>query len=203
MILMNEDKRLIMRKISKKFESTFFQQIHLDIMMINNAIRRNDDIQNMYHTHLDIDTKYQPFIDEWGRSLYCWSDEFGFHYGDLETSNDMLEHNLRAMKSKLESLRFYFSEANNSNEQTPSKVTNIFNNKNNYYFDRVTNYVSNSYHESDKEEVLLKISEIEDILKSKDTREKKWSKLSQIGKWVFDRSVDVGLQLLPLFLDIK
>ncbi len=191
-----------MGRVKKKLEAVFIQQIQLDILMISSAIRIKDDVKYMYCTHIEIDAKYQPFIEKWGRGLYGWDDNFGFVYSNIDDSKEMLEHNLRMMKAKLESFRFYFNGEETS-KNLPSKVTNIYSNQNNFYFEQVSQYIENNYSEPDKNEILSKISEINNILKSSDTKEVKWNKLSKIGKWVFDKSVDVGMQLLPLLLGIK
>ncbi len=52
------------------------------------------------------------------------------------------------------------------------------------------------------EEIISKIDLLESIIKSKDKKSDKWRKVKEIGKWVFDKSVDVGIALLPLFLKI-
>ena len=57
--------------------------------------------------------------------------------------------------------------------------------------------------EEDIEEIQNKIDEIEEIVKSKDSKSKKWSKAKGIIKWIADKGVDVGIALLPLFLKIN
>lgn len=195
-----------MVKVKKKLEHAYMQQIHYDILMISIALNNIKDVEHLYRTHIYIDAKYQPFIEQWGKGLYGWHPDFGFIYNDISDSKEMLDHNLRMMKSKLESYRFYFNVEDTS-KNPPSKITNINNSKNyyesNYYFDHVTQYIKNNYGSSDKQEILDKIDEIKTIINSSDSREDKWGKLSKIGKWIFDRSVDVGFQLLPLIMGLK
>lgn len=193
-----------MAKIKKKLEHAFMQQIHYDILMISIALNNKKDVEHLYRTHVDMDAKYQPFIELWGKGLNGWHPELGFNYNDISDSKEMLDHNLRMMKSKLESYRFYFNVEDTS-KNPPSNITNINNSyyESNYYFDHVTQYIKNNYDSSDRQEVLDKIKEIKKIINSKNTREEKWNKLSKIGKWIFEKSVDIGTQLLPLFLGLK
>jgi hypothetical protein len=134
--------------------------------------------------------------------MYGWNDSFGFDYNSIEDSKSMLEHNLRMMKGKLEVYKFTFTEEDVANQQVKS-TTNIYNTTNNIYFERVTQYIENNYTAPDKGEILQKIDEIKGIINSIGSKEDKWSKLSKIGKWILDKSVDVGMQLLPLILGLK
>ena len=53
------------------------------------------------------------------------------------------------------------------------------------------------------EEILNKINELEKIVKSPDRKSKKWENAKGIVKWIADKGVDVGIALLPLLLQIK
>ena len=50
------------------------------------------------------------------------------------------------------------------------------------------------------EEIQKRINELEEIVSSKDSKSKKWSKVKEIIKWIADKGVDVGIALLPLVL---
>ena len=52
------------------------------------------------------------------------------------------------------------------------------------------------------EEIQNRIDEIEEIVNSKETKSKKWSKAKEIIKWIADKGVDIGIALLPLILKI-
>lgn len=56
--------------------------------------------------------------------------------------------------------------------------------------------------DEDIQDIQAKIDEIEEIVKSKDSKSKKWSKAKEIIKWIADKGVDVGIALLPLVLQI-
>ena len=53
------------------------------------------------------------------------------------------------------------------------------------------------------EEIQKRINELEEIVSSKDSKSKKWSKVKEIIKWIADNGVDVGIALLPLVLKIS
>lgn len=57
--------------------------------------------------------------------------------------------------------------------------------------------------EEEIQEVQKRIDELENIVKSSDGENKKWSKAKDIIKWIADKGVDVGISLLPLLLQIK
>jgi len=191
-----------MGKVKKNLEIVFLKQILFDKIMISSALNGESDLKELYQLHCEIDGKYQSFIDNWGRGMFQWNDAFGFDYNGMDESRETLEHNLNMMKAKLESYMFTFN-VEDSNKTTPSKITNIYNNQNNVYFEQVTQYIQHNYSSPDKNEILGQIDEIKKILKSNDSKDEKWSKLSKIGKWVFDKSVDIGMQLLPMFLGLK
>jgi len=91
----------------------------------------------------------------------------------------------------------------------PSTVVNITNsNENNntisVTFDSVREKVNGmtSLPDEDIEEIQKRINELEEIVNSKDSKSKKWSKAKEVIRWVADKGVDVGIALLPLILKI-
>ena len=71
-------------------------------------------------------------------------------------------------------------------------------------FDAVREKVDNmtSLSDADIAEIQKRIDEIEEIVNSKESKSKKWSKAKEIIKWIADKGVDVGIALLPLLLKI-
>lgn len=57
--------------------------------------------------------------------------------------------------------------------------------------------------DSEVDEILNKIDELEKIVQSNDRKTKKWENAKSIIKWIADKGVDVGISLLPLLLQIK
>lgn len=82
--------------------------------------------------------------------------------------------------------------------------TNENNNSVSVTFESVRDKVNNmtSLPDEDIEEIQKRIDEIEEIVDSKETKSKKWSKAKEIIKWIADKGVDVGIALLPLILKI-
>lgn len=191
-----------MGKVRKNLELVFLKQIFIDKIMISSALNGKSDLKYLYRLHCEIDGKYQSFIENWGRGMFQWNDAFGFDYNGMDESRETLEHNLNMMMAKLDGYMFT-DNVENITKTSPRKVTNIYNNQNNVYFDQVIQYIEHNYESTDKIEILNQIDTIKNILKSNDSKEEKWKKLSSIGKWVFDKSVDIGMQLLPMFLGLK
>jgi len=55
----------------------------------------------------------------------------------------------------------------------------------------------------ERQEILEKLKKIEEIINSDEKKGDKWFKLRDIGKWIFDKSVDIGITLLPIILGIN
>lgn len=74
----------------------------------------------------------------------------------------------------------------------------------NVSFDDVRNQIKKMSNLSpiDNEEIVNKINELESIVMSNNSQGDKWKKAKNIGKWIFEKSVDVGIALLPLFFNI-
>lgn len=74
----------------------------------------------------------------------------------------------------------------------------------NFTFDQVRQQIERMsvLKEDDIEDILKKITRIEEIVNSKDRKSKKWDNAKDIIKWIADKSVDVGIALLPLLLKI-
>lgn len=56
--------------------------------------------------------------------------------------------------------------------------------------------------DKETEEILAKITELEEIINSKDKKKTKWEKAKAVLVWLADKSLDVGMALLPLLLKI-
>ncbi|MDD4000052.1 MAG: hypothetical protein PHX62_04065, partial [Bacilli bacterium] len=127
--------------------------------------------------------------------------DFGFFPNYLENSRDMLVSNLKNMKSKLETYKYQVNAIEGkvpkiSVSLSQNQIMNLT-----VSFNQVIYNIQNSnYH--DKDEIISKINELELIINSNIPKNDKWEKLKKIGKWIFDKSVDVGISLLPLILKI-
>lgn len=68
-------------------------------------------------------------------------------------------------------------------------------------FNNSKNFIENieKISKEDKKEIIDKIDQIEKILKSNDKKESKKSKLKQIFIWLIEKSIDVGIAIVPSF----
>ena len=53
------------------------------------------------------------------------------------------------------------------------------------------------------QEILDKITELEEIINSKDKKKTKWEKAKSVLVWLADKSFDVAMTLLPLLLKVQ
>lgn len=139
----------------------------------------------------------------------------GINYGVVSTddSTDMETnlHNIKFIKEKLELFKA-LQEEHLEAERLKSQRISISNH--NVNTNEITVDISFSdvreqikemspLPESEIKEILLKLEELERIVSSDDRKSQKWEKAKDIIKWVADKGVDVGIALLPLFLQIK
>jgi len=94
-------------------------------------------------------------------------------------------------------------------ERPSINISNIATSENNvvinFTFDQVRQQIEkmSALKEDDIEDILEKITKIEEIVGSKDRKSKKWDNAKDIIKWIADKGVDVGIALLPLLLKIN
>lgn len=89
---------------------------------------------------------------------------------------------------------------NNTNHNESTSTANVA-----ITFEEVRKNIENMDKISQEEihEITNKIKEIQDIVTSNVTKAEKWDNIKEIIKWVADKSVDVGVALLPLILKIS
>lgn len=158
------------------------------------------DTTNCNEFHKTLISKYSPIIDSFGGNLYSL-------FYDNDKSNCF--SNIKTMVSKLE--LFKAMEYKNSVDKRENGITINNNNTNsntvdiNISFEQARNTIENmtALPDSEVEEILSKIDELEKIVQSGDRKTKKWEKAKGIVKWIADKGVDVGIALLPLLLQIQ
>ena len=97
---------------------------------------------------------------------------------------------------------------NNTDNQGINITANFSNNNENTInidsFAETKRKVENmtSLTDSEINEILLRINELEKIVNSTDRKSKKWENAKEIIKWISEKSIDVGLALLPLILKL-
>lgn len=164
-----------------------------------------DEKQRLY---LSITAKYHSYVPKLGDGLYQYYADHGLYE---EVSGATLDFNLNSIYNKLlvfQSLNYPGLGAAVNN--VPSTVVNITNNNENnnaitVSFEKARELVNamTSLPDEEIEEIQKRINEIEEIINSKESKSKKWSKAKDIIKWIADKGVDVGITLLPLLLKIN
>ncbi len=185
------------------------RDIEKDINSIKEVLT-NNDFNEMIKVHKYIDGKYQSKINTWGLSQYGWGDNLGFDYELI--SEIGISQNLENMIGKLDGYKQdidlkVYENFNGKN----SKELKIYNNSNS--INTNTNFVTNNVNfnnavqdiknntsltEGQTKEALQKLEELKTIYESKDNKKIKWTKVKPIMLWLADKSVDVGIALLPL-----
>ena len=186
------------------------QAIKTDISKIESVIQNNDE-QLIKDLHIELDGKYSAYVPNWGHSMYGYIDNQGFSYEYLDI--DSLIHNLTLMKHSLEGFamglditakKSYDSSKNNVSVTVNNKVENDVEISISITFDQARQQVKNMTSLTDKQtqEILDKITEIENTVNESGTKKSKWEKIKPILVWLTDKSFDVGMTLLPLLLKI-
>lgn len=188
-----------------EFKNMFSQ----DIDSLKRVVDIESDVSEEEKKRLywSVTAKYHPYVPKLGEGLYSYFAEQGF-YDEVEGSS--LDYNLQQIYNKLcafKALNYPGLDAvAMSSPNTVVNITNNNENKNtmNVTFDSVRKTIDSmtSLPEEDIEEIQKRIGEIEEIVNSKETKSKKWSKAKEIIKWIADKGVDVGIALLPLILKI-
>jgi gluconate kinase len=186
-----------------------------DIEMITKAIQIKDNknaltiftvIKNSYVGILrDLEKSLLPIFNETSFDLYTSSIKVR-----QETNYENLYLNLEVLKSKLEFLSFgvqpYSTKSitDASFQLDDSKILLVQLSKK-VQVKEVMNHI-----ESMKGLTLLelktlreKVEHLDSILQNKTLKRlDKWEKCNEIGKWIFDKSPDVSLEVLPLFFQL-
>lgn len=165
-----------------------------------------------YIMYMEITARYHNDIPNLGEGLYGYIESSGFY---SKVSESSLIDNFRVIYNKMLSFKntgYRFKNQNNSPAQQINVHTenkNINNNSNeinislNFEECREKIQDMSALTQSQIDEILGKVDEVERIVNSSDKKAKKWDKAKEIIKWIADKGVDVGLALLPLLLQIR
>ena len=183
----------------------FYDMVCADFERLSNTQNLSGD--ERLKLHREMDGKYQACIKKWYEGLCCTDKESTIiWYQSLGMSPDSVQENLKMMKAKLETYKYQMNAVQLPKpEVSNSQVVNVTNSVNvNVTFEQVRKEVEEmtSLTNKDTEEILEKISEIEGVVKSKDSKKSKWEKVKPVLTWLADKSCDVGIALLPLLLKI-
>lgn len=181
------------------------REVLKDIQKIEAVDKTNEKALEELHRYLD--GKYQGCIAEWGKSMWCYSKDNGFDYYLMGV--DSLIDNLNQMKPKLEAYALGWNASKKSSPSrvaTPNVNVTVNNEINvNITFEQAREKVQDmtSLTDEQTQEILDKITELEEIINSKDKKKTKWEKAKSVLVWLADKSFDVGMTVLPLLLKIQ
>lgn len=179
--------------------------------MIEDDIRRIDSIvksgtkENQWELFREIDGRYQTCIADFYKGMWEYMlNEKIIYFPSLKESPELVIDNLKMAKSKLEVFR-YQANAKPLTENTSTTVSVVNNLNLSISFEQVRSKIEDMTSLTDKEteEILQKISELENIVNSKDKKKNKWEKTKSILVWLANKSFDVGMTILPLLLKIQ
>ena len=180
-----------------------FKKIIDDDIKRGKEIVEKRDIANCNQFHKTLISKYSPIIDSFGKNLYSLlcDENKNSCFSNIKTMIEKLElfkaMGYKNMENKKENVR---TEVTVNNNNTNSNVIDI-----NISFEQARRTIENmtALPDTEVEEILPKIDEIEKIVQSNDRKTKKWENAKGIIKWIADKGVDVGIALLPLLLQIQ
>lgn len=199
----------------------FKEMINEDIINLKDALSDISNTKTFEYAKLELykelTAKYHPYVPNFGDGMYSYYDNSGF-YDDVE--GDALRHNLHQAYNKLIVFKASGYPCIRSNAEksdnnivlnanyTSQNVNNNLNENNNSVlvsFKQVRQDIEGmtSLTEVEIEEILDKINELEQIVKSAERKSKKWDNAKGIIKWIADKGVDVGISVIPLLLQIK
>ena len=189
--------------LSKDFQ----EFVRSDIERISEAITSNQGRDELLKLHKVIDSRYQSCIANWyhglNEAVHLQGIQSYLDYDYLVNVSDIVQ-NLEMWKEKLE-VYLYGMNANSSSETTTTNVNVTTNVNLNITFEHVRAQIEDmtSLTAEETNEILEKISELEEIINSKDKKKTKWEKVKPVLVWLADKSFDVGMALLPLLLNLQ
>lgn len=182
-----------------------------DLKSLKEAISdcNNENTPEIAKTQLykEVTAKYHSYIPQFSDGLYGYNEGY-IMYDELV--GDELFHDLKQIYNKMTVFKSlgYSSLKDTSSQSGPMvQITNTNENRVdiNISFSSVRKEIENmsALPDTEIEEILNKIDELEKIVKSSERKSKKWENAKSIIKWIADKGVDVGIALLPLLLQIK
>lgn len=184
-------------------EDEFYDMVNQDIKRLSESTHLSDE--QRFQLHRELDGKYQACVRDW-RAGFWASNETTIYYNELLNCPDEVKDNLDMMKSKLETFRFQVNAI--EQPQAPAQHINVTTNTNfnlNITFDQARLQVKDmdSLTDAQTKDVLNRITEIEKIVQSTDSKKSKWEKVKPVLVWLADKSYDLAKTILPLILKIQ
>lgn len=182
-----------------------------DLELLKNAISDSENKETSESEKLQlykmITAKYHSYVPKLSDGLYSYIQAYAL-YDDVYEED--LFHNLNQIYNKMLSFKALGYPSLKEKVPQNSPMVQITNTNENIIdisvsFSDVRKEIENMSALTDTEidEILSKINDLEKIVESSDRKSKKWDKAKDIVKWIADKGVDVGIALLPLLLQIK
>ncbi len=193
---------------AEDFKTEFTKMVDKDIERCASYLNGERDEETGKDLHLEMITKYPTYITNFGLSLYNYSAEFGFNPECF--SFDAMISNLKVIKNKLIAYKsFGYRNGRTTNDNKSINIENnlMANQSQNIIisFETAKKKIENMTALSDDEtkEAMEKIDELKNIIDGRDNKKSKWQKIKPILVWLANKSVDVGMTLLPLLLKVE
>lgn len=186
-----------------ELQKEFLELINNDIKRISNSVETGTD-ESRWELFREIDGRYQSCIVDFYKNMWqSLPKQNVLYFPELKRHPEQVLDNLKMAKSKLEVFRFQANAVALPELQTTN--VNVTNNINvSITFEQVRSQIEEMTSLTDEEtqEILDKITELEEIINSKDKKKTKWEKAKSVLVWLADKSFDVGMTLLPLLMKI-
>lgn len=183
----------------------FTRMVDEDIEKCNLFEQGNHNYQEKRKFFIELVGKYSAHITGFGDGLYGYSNST--HSYDLELSD--FDDNIIAIKFKLISYKNNnYRNTKNIDNDVGLRISNTLTANQTQTltisFEEVKQKIKDmtGLSESETDETLARVNEIQNIVNQNETRKAKWQKVKPILNWLADKSVDVGCALLPLILKI-
>lgn len=193
---------------AEDFKTEFAKMVDTDIGRCESYLSGERDEETGRDLHLEMITKYPTYITNFGLSLYNYSAEFGFNSEYF--SFDAMISNLKVIKNKLIAYKsFGYRNGSTKNDNKSINIENILtaNQSQNVIisFEAAKKKIENmtALSADETKEIIEKIDELKSIIDSKDNKKSKWQKIKPVLVWLANKSVDVGMTLLPLLLKVE
>lgn len=190
------------------FSTDFTKMVDEDIQKCENTLNSSFDERKWKDLHVELTAKYSSHISDIGSDMYDYFAQGNFF--DIDSMDESaLRHNLFVLKNKLIAFKNYgyknrksISGDNGINIQNTLSATQT--QTINISFEAVKKQIEDmtGLSDAETEETLNKIDEIKAIVELKEPKKSKWQKIKPILLWLADKSVDVGIALMPLILKI-
>lgn len=187
-------------------KSAFQIMVDEDIERCDAILATDFDKEKWSNFYTEITSRYVSHISNLGDNLYSYNKNYKFFDPNIGESTYI--HNLLVIKNRLIAFKNY---GYRNSELSSGNSINVNNNLTanqsvslDISFEQVIEQVKamDGLSDSDTIEVLKKIDEIKAIVEAHETKKAKWQKMKSVLVWIANKSVEVGIALLPLIMQI-